>query len=70
MPAYGFKLDSLAKIKETRSQDKQQTLLNYIAHMVEKVYPNILTFYDDLEIQAACKGMADTQAYLDCRAYV
>jgi len=57
-PANGFKLDSLAKIGETRSQDRQQTLLSYITHVVEKVYPNVLTFYDDLEVQDACNGMA------------
>lgn len=55
--AHGFKLESLTRITETKSQDKRQTLLNYIAHVVEKIFPNVLTFYEDLDIQNACSGM-------------
>ena len=57
-PAHGFRLESLTKIAETKSQDKQQTLLSYIAHVVEKVFPNVLTFYEDLELQDAYKGIS------------
>ena len=54
--AHGFKLESLSKITETKSQDKKQTLLNYMVHVVEKVFPNVLTFHEDLEISTACSG--------------
>lgn len=53
---HGFRLESLNKITETKSHDRKQTLLNYIVHMVEKVFPNVLTFYEDLDIHAACSG--------------
>ena len=54
--AYGFKLESLSKINDTKSRDQKQTLLNYIAHVVEKVFPNVLTFYEDLDIETASSG--------------
>ncbi|KAL5473808.1 hypothetical protein EMCRGX_G028364 [Ephydatia muelleri] len=53
--AYGFKLESLTKLTEVRSLDKRQTLLNYIGHVTETVYPNIVSFYDDLNYEAACQ---------------
>lgn len=53
---HGFKLESLTRITDTRSHDKKQTLLNYIVHMVEKVFPNVLTFHEDLDIHTACSG--------------
>ena len=56
---HGFKLESLTRITDTRSHDKKQTLLNYIVHMVEKVFPNVLTFHEDLDIHAACSGRKD-----------
>ena len=54
--AHGFRLESLTKISETKSQDKKQTLLSYIAHVVEKVFPNVLTFHEDLDVLNACSG--------------
>lgn len=36
--------------------DRKQTLLHYIVHVVEMVYPNVLSFYDDLNIDEACMG--------------
>lgn len=77
---YGFRLESLSKVKmhltlhyiekylcvalvysvqltDTRSTyDKRQTLLHYIVHVVEKLYPHQLSFYDDLDIDEAAKG--------------
>jgi len=66
-PAHGFRLESLTKISETKSQDRQQTLLSYIAHVVEKVFPNVLTFYEDLELQNACKGTS--YCFVDIHVY-
>ena len=47
------------QLADTRSTyDKRQTLLHYIAHVVEKLYPHQLSFYDDLDIDEAAKGTA------------
>ena len=41
---------------DTRSTDKKQNLLHYIVNVVEKVYPTVLCFYDDLKVDDACEG--------------
>ena len=41
---------------DTKTQDRKQTLLNYITHIVETLYPNVLSFYEDLSISEACEG--------------
>ena len=41
---------------DTKSLDRKQTLLHYITHVVESVYPHVLSFYEDLDIEEACKG--------------
>ncbi len=56
---HGFKLESLVKIVDIKSCDRKQTLLNYITHVTEKVFPNVLTFYEDLDIHSACSGRCD-----------
>ncbi|XP_019853233.1 PREDICTED: formin-like protein 3 [Amphimedon queenslandica] len=53
--ATGFKLASLERLLDTNSTDKKQNLLHYITHVVEKVYPNLLLFYEDLTIGKACE---------------
>lgn len=45
------------QLSDTKSLDRKQTLLHYIAHVVETVYPNVLSFYDDLDIEEACQGI-------------
>lgn len=45
------------QLSDTKSLDRKQTLLHYIVHVVETVYPNVLSFYDDLDIEEACQGM-------------
>ena len=45
------------QLSDTKSLDRKQTLLHYIAHVVETVYPNVLSFYDDLNIEEACQGI-------------
>ncbi len=36
--------------------DRKQTLLHYIVHVVELVYPNVLSFYEELNVVEACQG--------------
>uniref|UniRef100_A0A3Q3IPN9 Dishevelled associated activator of morphogenesis 1b n=1 Tax=Monopterus albus TaxID=43700 RepID=A0A3Q3IPN9_MONAL len=48
--AYGFKVSSLNKIADTKSSiDKNITLLHYLISILEKKYPNVLKFQEDLQ---------------------
>ncbi|XP_008396076.1 disheveled-associated activator of morphogenesis 1b isoform X1 [Poecilia reticulata] len=48
--AYGFKVSSLNKIADTKSSiDKNITLLHYLITILEKKYPKVLKFQDDLQ---------------------
>lgn len=47
--AYGFKVSSLNNIADTKSSiDKNITLLHYLITILEKKYPKVLMFQDDL----------------------
>lgn len=45
---YGFKLQSLDLLLETKSTDRTQTLLHYIANVVRDKYPTAGLFYNEL----------------------
>lgn len=45
---YGFKLQSLDLLLETKSTDRTQTLLNYISNVVQEKYPTVALFYNEL----------------------
>nr|CAB3246530.1 formin-like protein 2 [Phallusia mammillata] len=45
---YGFKLQSLDALVDTKSTDKRQTLLHYIVNVIQHYYPEISTFYNEL----------------------
>ncbi|KAM6915388.1 disheveled-associated activator of morphogenesis 1b isoform 1-T2 [Xenentodon cancila] len=48
--AYGFKVSSLNKIADTKSSiDKNITLLHYLITILEKKYPKVLVFQEDLQ---------------------
>lgn len=75
----GFKLVTLQRVRphhhmpnnaywilqllDTHSTDKKQNLLHYLTHVVEKVYPNLLSFYEDLKIGRACDGTNNTHTH-------
>ena len=42
---------------DTRTHDRKQTLLHYITHVVESMYPNVLSFHEDLNLEEACEGI-------------
>jgi hypothetical protein len=46
--AYGFKLEVLAKLADTKTADNKSTLLHYIVTFVSQVYPELLTFPEEL----------------------
>jgi hypothetical protein len=45
---YGFKIKSLNKLNDTRSTDNKTTLLQYIVTFIEKDYPGLLNFKEEL----------------------
>uniref|UniRef100_A0AAQ5XGB9 Formin-like 2b n=1 Tax=Amphiprion ocellaris TaxID=80972 RepID=A0AAQ5XGB9_AMPOC len=45
---YGFKLQSLDLLLETKSTDRKQTLLHYIANVVREKYSSVSLFYNEL----------------------
>uniref|UniRef100_A0A8P4GFY5 Formin-like protein 2 n=1 Tax=Dicentrarchus labrax TaxID=13489 RepID=A0A8P4GFY5_DICLA len=45
---YGFKLQSLDLLLETKSTDRKQTLLHYIGNVVREKYPSVALFYNEL----------------------
>ncbi|XP_035380121.1 LOW QUALITY PROTEIN: disheveled-associated activator of morphogenesis 1b [Electrophorus electricus] len=48
--AYGFKVSSLNKIADTKSSiDKNITLLHYLITILEKKYPKVMQFPEDLQ---------------------
>ncbi|XP_072926793.1 formin-like protein 1 isoform X1 [Hemitrygon akajei] len=45
---YGFRLQSLDLLLETKSTDRKQTLMNYIVDIIQKKYPELNTFHTEL----------------------
>uniref|UniRef100_A0A3B4ANV5 FH2 domain-containing protein n=1 Tax=Periophthalmus magnuspinnatus TaxID=409849 RepID=A0A3B4ANV5_9GOBI len=46
--AYGFKLQSLDLLLETKSTDRRQTLLHFIVNIIQEKYPELHSFYTEL----------------------
>ncbi|XP_073695334.1 formin-like protein 1 [Garra rufa] len=46
--AYGFRLQSLDLLLDTKSTDRTQTLLHFIASMVHEKYPELTSFHTEL----------------------
>jgi diaphanous protein len=54
--AYGFKLDSLLRLAETKTTDNKKSLLHYFAHLMETKFSQYLNFRDEIPtIPAASK---------------
>ncbi|XP_059473363.1 formin-like protein [Neocloeon triangulifer] len=47
-PAYGFKLQSLDTLLDTKSSDKRMSLLNYIVQTVKQYFPELMNFDSEL----------------------
>ena len=47
-PCYGFKLQSLDSLTITKSTDKKQHIVHYLASVVEQKYPELKSFYTEL----------------------
>lgn len=46
--AFGFQINFLTKIKNTKSSDGKTTLMHFLAQIVENKYPEILNFAEEL----------------------
>ncbi|XP_017348031.1 formin-like protein 1 [Ictalurus punctatus] len=46
--AYGFRLQSLDLLLDTKSTDRSQTLLHFITSMVQEKYPELASFHSEL----------------------
>ncbi|KAG5832936.1 hypothetical protein ANANG_G00296490 [Anguilla anguilla] len=46
--AYGFRLQSLDLLLDTKSTDRKQTLLHFIASIVQEKYPDLRSFHSEL----------------------
>uniref|UniRef100_A0A4W4FRI1 Formin-like 2a n=1 Tax=Electrophorus electricus TaxID=8005 RepID=A0A4W4FRI1_ELEEL len=54
---YGFKLQSLDLLLDTKSTDRKMTLLHYIANVVKEKYQQVLLFYNELHyVEKAAAG--------------
>ncbi|XP_067825184.1 formin-like protein 1 isoform X2 [Heptranchias perlo] len=45
---YGFRLQSLDLLLETKSTDRKQTLMNYIVDIIHEQYPELVAFHTEL----------------------
>ncbi|KAE8283868.1 Formin-like protein 1 Formin-related protein [Larimichthys crocea] len=46
--AYGFRLQSLDLLLDTKSTDRKQTLLHFIVSIIQEKYPQVQAFYTEL----------------------
>jgi len=46
--AYGFKLDILTKIADTKNADNSSTLLHYVVSFLQSKYPEVVDFMSEL----------------------
>jgi hypothetical protein len=51
--AFGFRLESLRKLSDTRSRDRKQTLLHYLVSVIDKYYPGVSDFTEELKLTTA-----------------
>lgn len=47
-PAFGFEMPFLTKLKDTKHLNNKQTLLHYIVDTIEKKFPEVLSFGEEL----------------------
>uniref|UniRef100_A0A3P9NSP1 FH2 domain-containing protein n=1 Tax=Poecilia reticulata TaxID=8081 RepID=A0A3P9NSP1_POERE len=48
-PAYGFHLQSLDLLPDTKSTDRRHTLLDFIVRIIREKYPDLQNFYTELQ---------------------
>uniref|UniRef100_A0A6Q2ZH98 Formin-like 3 n=1 Tax=Esox lucius TaxID=8010 RepID=A0A6Q2ZH98_ESOLU len=64
---YGFKLQSLDLLLDTKSTDRKMTLLHYIAVVVKEKYPELANFYNELHFVDKAAAVSLENVLLDVR---
>ncbi|KAG7471890.1 hypothetical protein MATL_G00102850 [Megalops atlanticus] len=64
---YGFKLQSLDLLLDTKSTDRKMTLLHYIALIVKEKYPDLANFYNELHFVDKAAAVSLENVLLDVR---
>ncbi|KAJ8403983.1 hypothetical protein AAFF_G00343330 [Aldrovandia affinis] len=64
---YGFKLQSLDLLLDTKSTDRKMTLLHYIAMTVKDKYPELANFYSELHFIDKAAAVSLENVLLDVR---
>ncbi|XP_053672897.1 protein diaphanous isoform X2 [Anopheles nili] len=60
-PAFGFEMSFLPKLSNTKDYENKQTLLHYLAEVIETKFPEVLNFYEDLsQVDKASRVSLDT----------
>uniref|UniRef100_A0A8C1T0S0 Formin-like 3 n=1 Tax=Cyprinus carpio TaxID=7962 RepID=A0A8C1T0S0_CYPCA len=64
---YGFKLQSLDLLLDTKSTDRKMTLLHYIALVVKEKYPELAAFYNELHFVDKAAAVSLENVLLDVK---
>uniref|UniRef100_A0A8C6XL78 Formin like 3 n=1 Tax=Naja naja TaxID=35670 RepID=A0A8C6XL78_NAJNA len=64
---YGFKLQSLDLLLDTKSTDRKLTLLHFIAMMVKEKYPELSTFWQELHFVEKAAAVSLENVLLDVK---
>ncbi|XP_072350183.1 formin-like protein 3 isoform X2 [Scyliorhinus torazame] len=64
---YGFKLQSLDLLSDTKSTDRKLTLLHYIALVIKQKYSNIATFWSELHFIEKAAAVSLENVLLDVK---
>ncbi|KAK1789257.1 hypothetical protein P4O66_014876 [Electrophorus voltai] len=64
---YGFKLQSLDLLLDTKSTDRKMTLLHYIANVVKEKYQQVLLFYNELHYVEKAAAVSLENVLLDVK---
>uniref|UniRef100_A0A8C3UAT3 Formin-like protein 2 n=1 Tax=Catharus ustulatus TaxID=91951 RepID=A0A8C3UAT3_CATUS len=64
---YGFKLQSLDLLLETKSTDRKQTLLHYISNVVKDKYQHVALFYNELHYVEKAAAVSLENVLLDVK---
>lgn len=64
---YGFKLQSLDLLADTKSTDRKLTLLHYIALVVKEKYPELSTFWTELHYVEKAAAVSLENVLLDIK---
>eukprot|EP00062_Callorhinchus_milii_P005752 gi/632945549/ref/XP_007888122.1/ PREDICTED: formin-like protein 2 isoform X2 [Callorhinchus milii] len=64
---YGFKLQSLDLLLDTKSTDRKQTLLHYIANVIKEKYLEVALFYNELHYVEKAAAVSLDNVLLDVK---